>query len=424
MTRLLALLLLLLARDAPALDMVAWAKDTAVPISTTDPESDADDLKPLVQLVGNARIVSLGEATHGTREIFQMKHRILKALVEERGFTAFGIEANMPEAAAVNTYVLEGLGDPKEAIAGMYFWTWNTEEVLALVEWMRDHNTHAERKVEFWGFDSLFPHAAADSVVAYLSRVDSPYLEFIASLYSEILTGFPDLGPGEMELAKEIEKARIAIRRLDSDRAGYVRSSSSEEFEWALQCARVVVQAIQIKGKQSTRDRLMAQNVEWILDTRKHENIVLWAHNYHVSLKARHVKSMGEYLQETYGEEQKVIGFGIHSGDFTARGPKGITSYAAAAPPAESYEFLFHQTGMPAFLLDLEPLRSARDGTIDNNHETLVFRSVGAVPGDAQFFPAKIENQFDILIFLDKTTASRRLTTPRPKPGEHGYFTD
>ena len=79
---------------------------------------------PLVDMVGDAHLVALGEATHGTREFFQLKHRILELLVRERGFNVFAIEATMPEAFAVNDYVLTGRGDPAKALAGLYFWTW------------------------------------------------------------------------------------------------------------------------------------------------------------------------------------------------------------------------------------------------------------------------------------------------------------
>ena len=110
------IVLLLFTQTTPAFDIATWARDTALPLAVADPKSQVDhDLERLLGLVGDSRIVSLGEATdHGTHEIYQMKHRIVRALVENREFTAFGIEANMSEAAAVNRYVLEGEGDPRD----------------------------------------------------------------------------------------------------------------------------------------------------------------------------------------------------------------------------------------------------------------------------------------------------------------------
>jgi erythromycin esterase-like protein len=86
-------------------------------------------MQPLKKIIGDARIVALGEATHGTREFFQLKHRMLEFLATEMGFTIFSIEANMPEAYRVNDYVLTGVGDPAALLRGMYFWTWDTESL-------------------------------------------------------------------------------------------------------------------------------------------------------------------------------------------------------------------------------------------------------------------------------------------------------
>lgn len=151
-----------------------WIKANAIAFRTPEAGQGFDDLTGLREIVGDARIVSLGEPTHGTREVFQMKHRLLEFLVEEMGFSIFSIEANMPEAYALNDYVIDGKGDPKELIAGMYFWTWRTEEVLAMVEWMRtwneEHPPEAGRPpLQFTGFDMQTPHVAwkiADDFVA------------------------------------------------------------------------------------------------------------------------------------------------------------------------------------------------------------------------------------------------------------------
>src|SRR3954470_14494094 len=132
----------------PSASQLAWLKANAIEISTVDAGTGFADLQKLKAAVGAARIVSLGEATHGTREIFQMKHRLTEFLAAELGFTIFSIEANMPEAYRLNDYVLSGKGDPKALLQGMYFWTWNTEEVLALIEWMRQFNAAGKGRMQ------------------------------------------------------------------------------------------------------------------------------------------------------------------------------------------------------------------------------------------------------------------------------------
>ena len=115
----------------------AWLRGAAVPFDRVDPADTSTTSSRCAELVGDARIVSLGEATHGTREFFQMKHRILRFLVERMGFTAFAIEATWPEANRIDHYVRTGEGDPAVLLSGLYFWTWNTDEVLQMIQWMR-----------------------------------------------------------------------------------------------------------------------------------------------------------------------------------------------------------------------------------------------------------------------------------------------
>lgn len=135
-------------QDAPPID---WIRKSAIPLAGTEARRDRHDLQALRKLIGDARIVSLGEATHGTREIFELKHRLIEFLATDMGFTIFSIEANMPEAYRLNDYVLHGTGDPAELLRGLYFWTWNTEEVLDLIRWMREFNASGRGRLQFTG---------------------------------------------------------------------------------------------------------------------------------------------------------------------------------------------------------------------------------------------------------------------------------
>ena len=153
---------------------IGWLKDTAISLKGVEAEQGYEDMQPLKQVIGDARLVALGEATHGTREFFQLKHRLLDFLVNEMGFNVFAIEASMPEGFAVNEYVLTGKGDPEKALAGLYFWTWHTEEVLEMIRWMRRHNADRDhpKKVKFYGFDMQFGTRALRLLEDYLNAVD------------------------------------------------------------------------------------------------------------------------------------------------------------------------------------------------------------------------------------------------------------
>lgn len=159
--------------EGPKPEELEWLRKSAVPLKTAEAGNGFDDLEPFRSMVGDARIVSLGEGTHGTREFFQMKHRLTEFLATEMGFTIFSIEANMPEAYRLNDYVLHGRGDPRELISGMYFWTWDTKEVLEMVKWMREFNKAGKGRVEFTGFDMQTPDVAMGIVLDFLKSHDS-----------------------------------------------------------------------------------------------------------------------------------------------------------------------------------------------------------------------------------------------------------
>src|SRR5438093_4375466 len=112
-----------------------------------------------------------------------MKHRVLEYLATQQGFTIFAIEANMPEAYRLNDYVLEGKGDPVKLIGGMYFWTWNTEEVLAMVEWMRKFNRSGKGRIEFTGFDMQTPDVAMENAVHFLKQHNAEMGKSIEETY-------------------------------------------------------------------------------------------------------------------------------------------------------------------------------------------------------------------------------------------------
>ncbi len=162
----------------PTEDQLQWIRNNAIRISGANPGQGWADLTALKELIGNARIVALGEATHGTSEFFHMKHRILEFLANEMGFTIFSIEANMPEAYRVNDYVLNGQGDARKLLKGMYFWTWNTQEVLDMMYWMRDFNTSGGH-IEFTGFDMQIPTVAMQIVRDFATANDAGALSAV-----------------------------------------------------------------------------------------------------------------------------------------------------------------------------------------------------------------------------------------------------
>lgn len=155
------------------------------PLASVEPGADPADLAPLRELVGDARIVALGECTHGTREVFALKERLVEHLVTELGFDAFGIEASMPDTLPLGAYVGggDGDGDPAALVKGMGFWTWSTPEVRDLAERLRAVNQdHPDAPVHWVGFDMQAPGSAAAALAARLRDHDPQSADELAQI--------------------------------------------------------------------------------------------------------------------------------------------------------------------------------------------------------------------------------------------------
>jgi erythromycin esterase len=399
-----------------------WLADHAIPLSSVEAGHGFEDMQPLKEIVGDAHVVALGEATHGTREFFQLKHRMLEFLVSEMGFTVFAKEATMPEAFDVNEYVLTGEGDPAKALAGLYFWTTNTEEVLDLIEWMRRWNadpTHS-RKVKFYGFDVQAAPRAVKVMLDYLRIVDPDEaliaereLAVLANPYTE--EKFVTLSKEEREAAAST--IRAIIRRLDDRRPEYVARTDSIAWAFARQHARILDQ-----NMVQARDSVMAENVRWILDHEGPEaKMVIWAHNAHISTGPG---SMGAHLRRALGSDMVVFGFAFNQGSFQAiempmpsRG--GLRTFTVPPAPEGSLDGMLAAAGLRLAAIDLRKLPT--DGPVAEwwsvPHVTRFIgsgysREFDDINGAFGFWAPWIVNQlFDALLFVESTTSAR------PNPG-------
>ena len=407
---------------------VTWLKQNAVPFRTDAPGGDLSDLAPLKGMVGSARIVSLGEATHGTREFFRMKHRVLEYLVEEMGFNTFGIEATWAECERINDYVHGAPGDPRKLLSAQRFWTWNTQEVLDMIEWMRRHNQDpgGAPRVSFHGFDMQYSRVTMDDVEAYVGRVDPAALPAVRAhfacfrQYQDQENGGRILAYAEASDAQKqgCRQGVLAVHaHLEASRDRYVRASSAAEFERALRAARILVQNEEhLRGVPLVRDVYMAENAAWLLEQAgPGARIVLWAHNGHI---AEESLAMGGHLAKRFGPDYLSVGFSFDHGSFNAvirPATVGPSVRPATVEPAHrgSYEYEFQRTGHPRFLLDVRPLRVSAPASAAWMRGPLGMRNVGSVYQPASpasyFSPTRLPNPYDVVIHFSETTPSTLL---------------
>jgi erythromycin esterase len=413
--------------EGATLDAVkSWLRENAMPLRTVEAGNGFADMQPLRKVIGNARVVSLGEATHGTREFFQLKHRMLEFLVSEMGFTLFGIEATMPESFDINEYVLTGKGDPARALAGLYFWTWDTEETLAMIEWMRRYNADPRhtKKVKFYGFDMQAAPRAARVTLAYLRKVDPEQAaekEKSLALIANPLTD-PDFekspAPKKEETAAAID---AVLKRLDERKEEFVKKTSESELAMARQHARIVAQNLEMRrstqGPIIVRDRSMAENIRWVLD---HEGpgakMLVWAHNGHVATKNQYgIEWMGSHLRKSIGAEMVVFGFAFNQGGFQAmelplETGKGLRPFNVGPAPAGSLDATLAAAGLQIAAIDLRSL--PKNGIVAKWFaEPKQTRSIGSGYSEqmaANFLAKQVTPQlYDALLFVEKTSAAR-----------------
>jgi hypothetical protein len=209
-----------------------WIASQAIRLSAPEARHGFEDMQPLKKIIGDARIVSLGEATHGTREFFQMKHRMMEFLASEMGFTIFSIEANMPEAYKVNDYVLNGSGDPAKLLKGMYFWTWDTEEVLDMIRWMREFNQSGKGHVEFTGFDMQTPTVAVEIVRDFVSKYDPEFVDRVRTASEVAETAWKRQGGMPANGGFGVATASFPVSAVRGKRiryTGYIKTKDVDE---------------------------------------------------------------------------------------------------------------------------------------------------------------------------------------------------
>jgi erythromycin esterase-like protein len=395
-----------------AAPVIAELKQRAIPL--------AADFSAFGRAIGNARIVALGEAAYGTREFFELKRRLLEYLVKEKGFTVFAIEANWPDALAVDRYIKTGEGDPKAALPGI----WHTAEMFAVVGWMREFNKAPGKHpiLTFSAFDMQSTRLAAQRALAYLKQ----YAPDEAGPAEVAYTEAQDLEARRAQMFDEGAAAAAAhaasvLTLLDSRHAQLVAASSTAAWRDARQAAAIVYQActmrIQSKG-QGYHDEAMAGNVAWLAsEAYPNEKIVLWAHNSHVAFGAGDGKPMGAWVRQRYGKQYYAVGFGFRRGQLRAIGSRGgqytgMAVQIAPESPEGSGDAILSGAGVPLFFLDMARVPTA--GPLGEwLAETHLFHEAGLVwnldDPDSNLQPKALSKLYDGLIFIEETHAPRGL---------------
>lgn len=398
----------------PADDVIAaWLRANATPLSGGR-DLDEAGARAFGALVGDARLVAMGEATHGSAEFPEWRHRVFQALVRDKGFTVYAVEVGWADAFALDDYVVNGRGDPRAAIRGLLTWKDETEETLALVEWMRAYNADPShpKKLHFEGFDVLTPHAVP-LLIAYLGKVDPGAVADAEKALAPFVRGdsdqtYPALSPDERERSRRAVAA--LVERMEANRALYVGRSSEDEWARGRQLARMVQQAEVSYLDYGARDAQMVENIQWLVDNHPPgTRFLLDAHNGHIAAEDHGLIYMGRLLRERWGARYVSIGFAFGEGSLHAMDWQGGRSsrkadFTLGPAPLGTFDGDLGLAGLPRFLVDLR----GADGPVGAwlRSSQRVHHVGGAFAGPEQSFqrytPARA---FDAVIYLDKVSA-------------------
>ena len=384
----------------PTRERISWLKKQIIPLKTFDPTVEGyQDLEQLGELIGDAQVVALGETTHGSSEIFQMKHRIVKYLTQKKDFSIFSIEANLPESYKINEYIFDGKGDPIQLIRGMYFWTWQTQEVLEMVEWMKEQNKTG-KKIKFTGFDMQFFNASVSELNSAFEN-EPGLLDEINALKHALNTLKENLKKTGRIITQDYDTARVNQVLLNLKSAIQSSAYSKEKKDWLTRHTRILEQFLD--KSHLSRDKYMAENFEWILGQNPGSKIVIWAHNGHIQKTGY---SMGKFLAESLKEDYITVGFTFHKGKYTAIGKNGLNTYRAQDSYEGTFEYMFQSLNEPIFLLDLRKVKNDNSEHGQWMKEALRFRQVGSLKVPSEFQETNLLEDFDLLVFINESTNS------------------
>jgi erythromycin esterase-like protein len=405
----------------------------AIPLS-----GGADDYVPLLDRIGDARLVLLGEASHGTHEFYRERARITQQLIIKKGFHAVAVEADWPDAYRVNQWLRQAGTDTdaEEALGGFKrfpTWMWRNAEVLDFLGWARAHNeslplSPASLPIGFFGLDLYSLYASIDAVLGYLEKTDPEAAKRARARYAcfeqfgedtqiyGLSTGLgmkPSCEREVLDQLLELEQRAVDGEELFSVEQNARLVKNAEEYYRTMFTGRVASWNLRDQHMVETLDALdghLASQVD-------RPKIVVWEHNSHLGdARATEMGQSGEWnvgqlVRERHGEESFLVGFTTYDGTVTAASDWGEPAERKRVRPAiaGSYEALFHSRGLERFLA-LRDVSAGHAGLLPDLPREALERAIGVIyrpetERQSHYFRARITEQFDAVIHIDRSRA-------------------
>lgn len=421
------------------LDSVAEAlQDASLRLQTTEPDEPQDYLESLRDIFEGATVVGIGEASHGIRDCFRYRHRLLRYLVEELGYRTVGIEVNFSATPDLTEYVTTGEGTAQDALSndGIHP-QWQSEAALYLVEWAHDFNEGRppDDQIRFYGLDVQSGRPTARALASYLERVDPGFFDEVADELQYLSTEQVDFeafwtNPEQIDVEQYSETCHHLVPKLEARfeerEEVYVDQSSEHEFDRA----RRQVDLLDIVGKIVTnrsegnqdegielREGGMAENVSWVLDAESVDQLVVFSHNMHVNrggwpvTESAEVPSMFDRVTEREDDDTVSVGFSFESAEFRVIDVEdgGWDRMHASDPPRGSIPEVLSRMECDDALVDVQalPEEGAVAEWLVNNPERQFLNSKTQPPEPAHYVETDLQTIFDALLFVREGTAAQ-----------------
>ena len=403
--------------------------------AAAEPLPDIDDpaFGRFFDRFADARVVLLGEASHGTSEFYRARAAITRRLIEHHGFTIIAAEADWPDAATIDRIVRHKQGRRDGAFFDRFpTWMWKNTDFLGLVGWLREHNSAlpAERRAGFYGLDLYNLNGSIRAVIDYLDRVDPEAARLARERYGCIMPFSEDPAVyGRLALTEGYARCEGAVAKMLVDlfaRSRDYGSVEDDDFLDAAANARLVADAeayyrVMYYGSAESwnlRDKHMYQTLDLLLQAKgERAKAVIWAHNSHIGDarftdmgSERDELNLGQLCREAMDGRAQLIGFGTHGGTVAAAedwdGSMEVKRVNPSRP--DSYERIAHDTGVDRFLLDMRAghNQAARAALMEPRLE----RFIGVIYRPeterwSHYSSAILPEQFDAYVWFDQTEA-------------------
>ncbi len=443
-------------RFVPLIGAAGWEDEAAAKPATGRPEAtlpeliyqssehfariDHVNLDNLLERIGDSRLVLLGEASHGTAEFYEMRARITRELVENKGFNIIAVEADWPDAACIDHYIHDSSSDPlleSKPFSRFPTWMWANQSVLEFTHWLKAHNkkiSSPEKQTGFYGLDLYSMFSSMEVVLNYLEEVDPETAEVARLRYGCLMPWANDPAMyAQVTITRQYRQCEKdvldTLQNLLKKRVDYCRADG-ERFFNAEQNARLVANAERYyrtmyyaeNNSWNQRDQHMFETLQSVLKYRgPTSKAVVWEHNSHIGdaratqMSARGEFNIGQLVRQEYGDNAYLIGFGTDHGTVAAASEWGGPMEVKQVQPShiDSYERVCHETMTDNFLLPLRKplLEITRNKLLSERLE----RAIGVIYRpetelQSHYFYASLPRQFDEYIWFDETRAVEPLT--------------